>query len=87
MTIHMVTQVDGQDFKLILSRDDAGNYVAEAARMLQGGNLAVTEAPCVRVVDSAKERALNALFDSIHRVASSRRSAPPPEGPDTPAAA
>jgi hypothetical protein len=82
MAIHMVTQVGGEDFKITLSRDDAGNYVAEAARLVQGGLLAGTIAPHVRVVDSVKERALSVLFDSLRR-----QTSEPTQGPDAPAAA
>ncbi len=72
MAIHMVTQVAGEDFDVTLSRDDAGNYVAEAARLLQRENQAGTEPPRVRVVDAVKERAMTSLFDSLHRMTAGR---------------
>lgn len=80
MAIHMEIEIAGEDYEVTLSRDEAGNYVAEAARLLRAGGGAA--APRIRVVDGVKERALRSLFDSLHRVAA---GAPP--GPDTPAAA
>ncbi len=86
MAIHMVTRVGGEDFKITLSRDDAGNYVAEAARVTPFDGGARSAAPSVRVVDARKERALTALFDSLQRLARSPRGSPA-DGPDAPAAA
>jgi len=80
MAIHMEIEIAGEDYEVTLSRDEAGNYVAEAARLVSGGRRA--EAPRVRVVDGVKERALRSLFDSLHRLAP---GASP--GPDAPAAA
>lgn len=87
MTVHMVTRVEGEDFKVTLSRDDAGNYVAEAARLLKAGDARGTMAPHVRVVDVSKERALASLLESLRQLAARRRDDPSPEGPDAPAAA
>jgi hypothetical protein len=84
MAVHMVTRVGGEDFKVTLSRDDAGNYVAEAARLSIPGGGTV---PSVRVVDAIKERAMASLFDSLQRLASRRPGGLSPDGPDTPAAA
>ena len=84
MAVHMVTRVGGEDYKVTLSRDDAGNYVAEAARLLRVDGAARTIAPHLRVVDAVKERALTSLFDSLQRVAA--RNDRSPEGPDLPAA-
>jgi len=81
MAIHMVTRVGGEDFRITLSRDDAGNYVAEAARLPRSGGAPGGEAPSLRVVDVVKERALTSLFDSLQRFAAR------PQGPDAPAAA
>ncbi len=83
MAVHMVTRVGGEDYQVTLSRDDAGNYVAEAARVLRAGEGGGTSAPHLRVVDAVKERALTSLFDSLQ---ARQRSAPWPEGPDAPAA-
>jgi hypothetical protein len=85
MAVHMVTRVGGEDYRITLSRDDAGNYVAEAARLLRAGDGAGTFAPHLRVVDAVKERALAALFGSLQQVADERRDASP-SGPDLPAA-
>jgi hypothetical protein len=82
MPIHMVAQVAGVDFKVTLSRDGAGNYVAEAARLLRGERDASIEAPRVRVVDGVKERALKSLFDALGRITQDHAG-----GPDAPAAA
>lgn len=82
MPIRMVAQVAGVDFQVTLSRDGAGNYVAEAARLLRGERDVSVEAPRVRVVDGVKERALKSLFDSL--VQSTQEHA---GGPDAPAAA
>ncbi len=81
MAIRMEIEIEGEDYEVVLSRDEAGNYVAEAARLLRGGG-AGAEATRVRVVDRIKERALRALFDSLHRL--SPGASP---GPDAPAAA
>jgi hypothetical protein len=77
MAVHMVTRVGGEDFRVTLSRDDAGNYVAEAAR-LPGTGAPGGALPSVRVVDARKEHALASLFDSLHRL-TERLS---PDGPD-----
>jgi len=87
MSIHVVTQVKGQDFKITLSRDEAGNYVAEASRLLPGERTTGTEAPRIRVIDSAKEQALRALYDSLLRLVSNRAGDPPKNGPVPPSAA
>jgi len=87
MAIHIVTQVDGEELKITLSRDDAGNYVAEAARMVQGGSAPGTETPRLRVVDPVKEQALRSLFDALHRLAASRHRDPLGDDPGPPAAA
>ena len=87
MAIHIVTQVDGEELKITLSRDDAGNYVAEAARMVHGGPNPGTETPRLRVVDPVKEQALRSLFDALHRLAASRQRDPPGDDPGPPAAA
>ncbi len=80
MTVHMVTRVGGEDYKVTLSRDDAGNYVAEAARLLSAEVGAGSFAPHVRVVDVAKERALTSLIDSLQRRAAGRRNDSSPAG-------
>ena len=87
MAVHMVTQVGGEDFKFTLSRDEAGNYVAEAERLANGKYLAGAEASHVRVVDSGKERALRFLFDSLQRLVADEQSRPSRGGPDAPATA
>ncbi len=84
MAVHMVTQVDGLEYRITLSRDDAGNYVAEAARCA-GGHADRSGLPSIRVLDSVKERALRTLFDALSRAASERASGK--DGPDAPAAA
>ncbi len=66
MAIHMEIEYGGEGYKVTLSRDEAGNYVAEAARLLRSGS--GVEAPRVRVVDRLKDRALRALFDSLSRL-------------------
>ncbi len=81
MAIRMEIEIEGEDYEVVLARDEAGNDVAEAARLLRGAG-AGAEATRVRVVDRVKERALRALFDSLHRLAP---GASP--GPDAPAAA
>lgn len=87
MAIHLVTQIDGEEFRITLSHDDAGNYVAEAVH-LAGGEAAERHAPPhVRVVDPAKERAVRALFASLRRLVDERRACDPRRGPDAPAAA
>jgi hypothetical protein len=74
--VTMVTQLAGQAFQVTLSRDDVGNWVATAARLLRDdGVSATTEAPCIRVVHPAKERALKSVFDLLHEVHACR---PPP---------
>ena len=83
MAVHMVTRVGGEDFRVTLSRDDAGNYVAEAARLPGAGDPVGGSLPSVRVVDARKERALASLFDSLRRLA----ARPSSDGPDAPAAA
>ena len=87
MAIHMVTRVDGEELRITLSRDDAGNYVAEAARLLQGDVASGIEVPRVRVVDPVKEQALRSLFDALHRLAAGRHRDPPGDDPGPPAAA
>ncbi len=88
MAVHMVTRVAGEDFRITLSRDDAGNYVAEAARLPRPEGAPGISAPSVRVVDVVKERALTSLFDSLQRLAARRADdSSSPEGPDAPAAA
>jgi hypothetical protein len=84
MAVHMVTRVGGEDYRVTLSRDDAGNYVAEAARLPKGEGATGSYAPHLRVVDTVKERALTSLFDSLQRVAA--RDDRSSEGPDLPAA-
>ncbi len=84
MAVHMVTQVDGLDYRITLSRDDAGNYVAEAARCTNG-HAGRSGLPTIRVLDPLKERALRTLFDALSRAASDR--AAEKDGPDAPAAA
>jgi hypothetical protein len=81
MAVHMVTRVGDEEFKVTLSRDDAGNYVAEAARLPSAGADMRGPLPSVRVVDARKERALTSLLDSLQRLTDS------PDGPDAPAAA
>ncbi len=80
MAVHMVTRVGGEDYQVTLSRDDAGNYVAEAARLVRTEGVTATVAPHLRVVDVVKERALRSLFDSLQRNAD--RPQPSPGGPD-----
>lgn len=80
MAIHMEIQIAGADFRVTLSRDDAGNYVAEAARASRSAPPGA-EPPRVRVVDRVKERALHSLFDSLSRLTEAR------PGPEAPAAA
>ena len=87
MAVHMVTRVAGEDFRITLSRDDAGNYVAEAARLPRVEGVPGNSVPSVRVVDVVKERALTSLFDSLQRLAARRADDSAPEGPDAPAAA
>jgi hypothetical protein len=82
MAVRMVAHVQGQDFQITLSRDDAGNYVADGAR-LSGGANGSGELPRVRVIDSEKERALHSLYESLRRLATSDAA----DGPDAPAAA
>lgn len=84
MAVHMVTRVGGEDYRVTLSRDDAGNYIAEAARLLKIDGAAGTVAPHLRVVDVIKERALTSLFDSLQQIAA--RSDTSPGGPQLPAA-
>ncbi len=79
MAIHMVTQIAGEEFDVTLSRDDAGNYVAEAARSPRRENGTGAEPPCVRVVDPVKERAMMSLFDSLHRMNAGRTRPSPAE--------
>ena len=74
MAIHMVVDVEGTEYRLTLSRDDAGNYVADAARHGGGDPGAAAFVPLVRVVDSAKERAMEALLDSLRRLRTDRRA-------------
>ncbi len=85
MAIHLVTQIEGEEFQITLSHDDAGNYVAEAVHLARGEVGHVP--PHVRVVDPAKERAVRALFASLHRLVNERRACGPRQGPDAPAAA
>jgi hypothetical protein len=87
MAIRMVTEVGGEDFEITLSRDDAGNYVAEAAPLPQGGPGTGRMVPRLRVVDSVKERVMRSLFDSLRDAAAKRPTDPSPEGPDAPAVA
>jgi len=77
MAIDMVTQVGGEHFQVTLSRDDAGNYVAEAVRLLRGGRASAVEAPCLRVVHPTKERAVESLLDLLHNVGRARNGSPP----------
>ncbi len=72
MTVHMMTRVGGQDYRITLSRDDAGNYMAEAARLLAPAVEAGTFAPHVRVVDVVKERALASLLESLQQTSGRR---------------
>ncbi|HET6436436.1 MAG TPA: hypothetical protein VFG59_00140 [Anaeromyxobacter sp.] len=65
MAIHMVTRVAGEEFDVTLTRDDAGNYVAEAARRLGDGFVPRTETPRIRVVHPMKERAWQSLLDLL----------------------
>ena len=85
MAIHMVTQIGGEDFRITLSRDDAGNYVAEASRVRKVAGASSGTSP-LRFVDAVKERALTSLLDSLQHVAATRQSDPSPDGP-APAAA
>lgn len=80
MAIHMEIQIAGEDFRITLSRDEAGNYVAEAARAARSAP-GSAEGPRVRVVDRLKERALHSLFDSLARHVEAQ------SGPEAPAAA
>ncbi len=80
MAVHMVTRVGGEDYRITLSRDDAGNYIAEAARSLSAEPGAGSIAPHLRVVDAVKERALASLLDSLWHAAAERRSQSSPEG-------
>ena len=73
MAVHMDTRVGSQDYRITLSRDDSGNYIAEAARSLSTELGAGTIAPHLRVVDVVKERALKLLLDSLWHAASGRR--------------
>jgi len=76
MPVHMVTEVAGQHFQVTLSRDDAGNYVAEAVRQMRGGLASASEVPCVRVVHPTKERAMESLLDLLHNVGRVQDGAP-----------
>lgn len=87
MAIHLVTQIEGEEFQITLSHDDAGNYVAEAVHLARGEGAEGRVPPHVRVVDPAKERAVRALFASLHRLVDERRACGPRQGPDAPAAA
>ncbi len=81
MAVHMVTRVGGEDYRITLSRDDAGNYIAEAARSLSAESGAGTVAPQLRVVDVVKERAMASLLDSLWQAAVRRRNDSMPEKP------
>lgn len=65
MAIQIEVRVGGTGYRLTMTHDDVGNYVAEAARLLNEEPGAPTELPRVRVVDPVKERALRSLFDSL----------------------
>ncbi len=80
MAVHMVTRVGGEDYRITLFRDDAGNYIAEAARSLGAELGAGSIAPHLRVVDVVKERALASLLDSLWQMATERRSESSPAG-------
>jgi hypothetical protein len=86
MAIHMVTRVGGEEFRVTLSRDDAGNYVADGARLPRGEHAGGVEVPTVRVIDMVKERAFRSLLDSLQRLAGEQRNLPH-DDPDTPTAA
>ena len=66
--VAMVTELAGQAFQVTLCRDDAGNWVAEAARLIRRGEVSAMEAPCIRIVHPDSERALKSLFDLLHEV-------------------
>jgi hypothetical protein len=73
MAIHMTTQVEGEQFNVTLSTDDAGHYVAEAARFEHGMYRTPVQ---VRIVDTDKERAILALFQSLRELVVSRLEQP-----------
>jgi hypothetical protein len=73
----MVIDVEGTIYRITLSRDDAGNYVVDAAREPVGDQAAATILPVVRVVDSLKERAMRSLRDSLARITTDRRASAP----------
>jgi len=76
MAVDMVTQVAGERFQVTISRDGAGNYVAEAVRLLGSEHGHATEAPCVRVVHPTKERAVGSVLDLLQNLGRARTGAP-----------
>jgi hypothetical protein len=71
MGIHLVVNVENESFNVTLSRDEAGNYVADATGPLREGRAVGASVPIVRVVDANKENVMKALLDSLHRATGS----------------
>jgi hypothetical protein len=61
MAIHMPMDVGGRSFNVTLSRDEAGNYVAEA----RPAPLERAEPRKIRVVNPDKERAMHSLLELL----------------------
>lgn len=75
MAVHMVIDVENESFNVTLSRDDAGNYVADATGPFQKGRTMGASMPVVRTVDATKEIALKSLLDSLQRAAACSQAA------------
>jgi hypothetical protein len=85
MAIHLVISVGDENYRVTLSRDDSGNYVAEANGALGGKQASGVPTPHIRVVDPTKEHALRSLLDSLQRVTSNGHPDPQLDGNGAPA--
>jgi hypothetical protein len=77
MAVRMVVDVEGVEYQVTLSRDDAANYVADASLAPRHGEGSATPLPMVRVVDQAKERAMSSLLVSLAKLGAERRAGAP----------
>ncbi len=74
MAVHLDIEVEGATYRVALSRDDLGNYIADAAPGTAGDARAVL--PVVRVIESDQEAAMRALLDSLTRHARGATASP-----------
>lgn len=75
MAIQMTTQLEGELFQVTLSTNDAGHYVAEAARLAHGEHTMPVHTQ-IRVVDADMERTILALFQCLRELVRSLHEQP-----------